>query len=161
MSNHKSKAAKNADGEVSAKLKMQIIAAVEDRLTKLPAETFKLIQKEVDSRVEIVERYYKRIAWIALGAAAIVMASFFKITADNDAETVAKAIATTEIKKQAVMIEKLLLESQEAKNKLTVVAIDMANSSEVFKSRIRELQKIDNIVTYSATGTLTLKPNAV
>ena len=158
MSNQHNKPAAEAVTPLSAEVKLQIYQSVEERLAKLPAETFKLIQNEVDNRVKIVERHYVRLATVVFVCLSVVMVVFFKITRDTAAEAAAKAIASAEVKKQVDIIEKLFLESQETKNRLVLAAVDGLNAGESLKARLKELEKLDNLVTYGLGGTLTLKP---
>jgi len=143
---------------VSPEVRLEIREAVESSLEKLPAGTYRLIEEMVESRVAKTEKAYRTIAVILIGAITLVSVAFFKITADNASETVAKAIASTEVKKQAVMVEKLFLEAQETKNKLVTAAVEGLNAGESLRARLQELEQIDNIVRYSANGNLILSP---
>lgn len=112
----------------------------------------------MEERVAKYEKLYRTIGIVLVSAIALVSVAFYKITADNASETVAKAIASTEIKKQAVMVEKLFLETQEIKNRLVTQAVDGLNAAQSLKDRLHELESIDNIVRYSANGILILSP---
>lgn len=143
---------------VSPELKLEIREAVESSLEKLPAATYRLIEEMVESRVAKYERMYRIIGLILIGAITVVSVAFYKITSDNASETVAKAIGSTEVKKQAIIVEKLFLEAQETKNKLVHAAVEGINAGESLSTRLHELEQIDNIVRYSPNGNLILSP---
>jgi hypothetical protein len=147
----------HSDGvKLTPEVKLQIQESVESRLERLPATTYRLIEEMVECQVARQEKKYRTIGIIMIAAITLVSVAFFKVTSDNASETVAKAIASTEVKKQALMVEKLLLESQDTKNKLVAEAVDGINAAESLKTRLHELEKIDNIVRYSFNGNLIL-----
>lgn len=158
MSNPTDKKHADSSTPISAELKLHIIETVEQRLTKLPAETFKLIQGEVDARVKLAERHYVRLATVAGIAIAIVMAGFFKVTTDNAAETVAKSIASTEVKKQVDQIQQLLRQTEDTGVRIASLGAQGMTTDALIKARLQELQQMSNVVTYNADGSLTLKP---
>jgi hypothetical protein len=76
----KSKKQSTGDSKLTAEMKLEIQDAVENRLEKLPAGTYRLIDEMVESRVARYEKMYRIIGLILIGAATFVSVAFYKIT---------------------------------------------------------------------------------
>ena len=77
---------------------------VENRLTRLPAETLRIIQHAVDARVEQTEAHYRRLALVSGLADAIVLAGFFGVTWFTVADKVSKIVMDTEVARRTQQV---------------------------------------------------------
>src|SRR4051812_7335146 len=102
----------------SAELKLLIQETVESRLEKLPATTYKLIEKMVEERVAAVEKFYMKLGVIASVAFALVAVAFFKITADNASAKAAEAIKNAALGQRLKEVDDAYTQIQNTKNQV-------------------------------------------
>src|SRR5438045_2110771 len=98
---------KQSEGEVklTPELKFAIYEAVESRLLKLPAETYVLIEKMVEQRVSMVEKFYKRIAIVVSLAITLSAGIFYAVTAQNASRKASEAIVKSALGQKLKEIE--------------------------------------------------------
>lgn len=141
----------------AAELTLQINEAVDARLLNLPASTYQLIENMVERRVASHVKMYHTIGIVALAALTIISAAFYQMTANKAAQTVANAIASSEVRKQAEIIGKLLPIAQDDANKIAAAKVESLSVAESLTKRLHDLEGIDNVVRYSGNGILVVK----
>jgi hypothetical protein len=137
--------------------KRLIAQEVERHLKNLPVETYQAINATISHRVEEVEKRYKAIAWVAGGALALGLAVFFNITAANASKEVTRMLAESEAGKKVEDLKRFHQEGADTHAALKLTATNVTTQAAQLTSRLAELERIDNVVRYSADGNLYIK----
>ncbi len=144
----------SAKEKLTAETKLQIQEAVDARLEKLPAATYRLIEKMVEERVATVERFYHRIALIVVAALAFSAWAFFNATAHNASEKASEAIVKSALGQKLKDVEQAHSQIQNTKNQVASAGAEALESAVKISAKLQELEKQDNVVRLSHNGNL-------
>lgn len=154
-----SKQKPQASEPLSSDQQLAITREVENRLKNLPAETLKLIQREVDERIQNTERHYKQMATLAIACFALVCVAFFKVTWDTVTAKVATLIADTQVQRKIDDIAVSHRVAMDSSAKLNSTVAEFQQTEAALRNRLAELSKSDNLITYDeSSGHVLLTP---
>lgn len=145
-----------ADAKLTAETKLQIQEAVEARLEKLPASTYRLLETMVEERVAAVEKFYLRIGIVVIFAIGVSATAFYRVTADNASTKASEAIIKSALGEKLKEVEQAHTQIQNTKNQVASVGAEALDSAVKITAKLQELEKQDNILRLSHNGNLLL-----
>jgi len=140
----------------TTELKLLIQETVESRLEKLPATTYKLIEKMVEERVATVHKLYKWAGIILIAAITVTATAFYKVTMDNASAKASDAITKAALGQKLKDVEDAHSQIQNTKTRVTTAGADAMDAASKITAKLQELEKQDNIVRLSHNGNLVL-----